>query len=220
MKTAVITGTSRGLGKDIALTLLELGWQVYGLSRGNSDMVHVNYQHFYVDITDHAAVASMMSQVSQIDLLVNSAAVFEMSSFDDSQIESISKIIDTNVKGTMYVTKACLPLMNTDSKIIFINSVAGLGELENQSIYCASKHALTAFAGVLGKELRSRKIKVVSIHPGGINTSLWNESNPYPIGNVEDAIDPTQISALIVFILSNSNIEFKTVKLFPEVEWH
>jgi 3-oxoacyl-[acyl-carrier protein] reductase len=110
--------------------------------------------------------------------------------------------------------------MNINSKIIFINSVAGLGELENQSIYCASKYALTAFAGVLGKELRSRKIKVVSIHPGGINTSLWNESNPYPVGDVENAINSKQISDLILFILSNSNIEFKTVKLFPEVEWH
>ena len=220
MKTAVVTGTSHGLGKYIALTLLESGWQVHGLSRGNSDIVHDSYQHFCVDITDHSAVVSMVSQVSQVDLLVNNAAVFEMCSFEDSQIESISKIIDTNVKGTMYVTKLCLPLMNADSKIIFINSVAGLGELENQSIYCASKYALTAFAGVLGKELRSRRIKVVSIHPGGINTSLWNESNPYPIGNVENAIDPKQISALILFILSNSNIEFKTVKLFPEVEWH
>lgn len=220
MKTAVITGTSRGLGKDIALTLLESGWQVYGLARSNSDIVHVNYQHFRGDITDHEAVASMISQISQIDLLVNNAAVFEMCSFGDSQMESISKIIDTNVKGTMYVTKICLPIMNADSKIIFINSVAGLGELENQSIYCASKYALTAFAGVLGKELRSRKIKVVSIHPGGINTSLWNESNPYPIGDVGDAIDPNQISELILFILSNSNVEFKTVKLFPEAEWH
>jgi NADP-dependent 3-hydroxy acid dehydrogenase YdfG len=220
MKTAVVTGTSHGLGKDIALSLLESGWQVFGLARSDSDIVHVNYQHLNVDITDHATVAGTILQVGQIDLLVNNAAVFEMSSFEDSEIESINKIIDTNVKGTMYVTKSCLPVMNADSKIIFINSVAGLGELENQSIYCASKYALTAFAGVLGKELRSRKIKVVSIHPGGINTSLWNKSNPYPMGNVGDAIDPKQISALILFILSNSNIEFKTVKLFSDVEWH
>ena len=55
--------------------------------------------------------------------------------------------------------------MNTGSKMFFINSVAGLEQLENQSVYCATKHGLTGFAGVLGKELQDKRIKVTSIHP-------------------------------------------------------
>jgi NADP-dependent 3-hydroxy acid dehydrogenase YdfG len=111
--------------------------------------------------------------------------------------------------------------MNTNSRIIFINSVAGLAELENQALYCASKWAITGFAGVLGKELRPRKIKVTSIHPGGINTSLWNEGNPYPVGDVTKALQTSDIVDAINYILSCPDyVEIKTLKLFPDIEWH
>jgi NAD(P)-dependent dehydrogenase (short-subunit alcohol dehydrogenase family) len=121
----------------------------------------------------------------------------------------------------MYVTKLALELMPNDSKIVFINSVAGLEELENQSIYCASKYGLTAFAGVLGKELKPRNIKVSSIHPGGINTPLWNIHNPYPAGDVNNSMDPKSIVDMIDHIVSSKyDIDYKTVKMFPSIEWH
>ena len=130
-------------------------------------------------------------------------------------------MIDINLKGSMYVTKFALPKMKSGSRIFFINSVAGLEELENQSVYCSSKHGLTGFAGVLGEELRDRGIKVTSIHPGGIDTPLWCKDNPYPCGDVSEAISPIEIAKLIDFIYnSKSNIEYKTVKLFPDTEWH
>jgi 3-oxoacyl-[acyl-carrier protein] reductase len=144
-----------------------------------------------------------------------------MQSFEATDDDLIDEMIDINLKGNIFVTKYALKYMNRGSRIFFINSVAGLEELENQSIYCASKYGLTAFAGVLGAELREKNIKITSIHPGGINTTLWNESNPYPCGDVKMATDPKEIAILIEFLYNSFlNTEYKTVKLFPNTEWH
>jgi NAD(P)-dependent dehydrogenase (short-subunit alcohol dehydrogenase family) len=147
--------------------------------------------------------------------------MFEMKSFMETSIKNIHNMIDINLKGSMYVTKFALSKLEKGSRIFFINSVAGLEELENQSVYCSSKHGLTGFAGVLGQELQPKGIKVTSIHPGGIDTPLWSKETPYPCGDVKQAIAPIEIAKLIDFIYnSGNNIEYKTVKLFPDTEWH
>jgi 3-oxoacyl-[acyl-carrier protein] reductase len=216
-KVAVVTGTSKGLGKEIALMLLKQNWTVYGISRTESNIDSEDYIHLISNITD----CKDLELIPKVDLLVNNAAVFEMLPFEETTHDSIDRIIDVNVKGTIHITKHTLNNMVSGSKIIFINSVAGLEELENQSLYCASKYALTGFAGVLGKELQKRKIKVVSIHPGGINTTLWNKDNPYPCGESSDALSTKDVTSLIDFICHSSpNVEYKTIKLFPDVEWH
>jgi NAD(P)-dependent dehydrogenase (short-subunit alcohol dehydrogenase family) len=144
-----------------------------------------------------------------------------MKSFSQTSIDEIDDMIDINLKGAMYVTKFALQKMEKGSRIFFINSVAGLEELENQSAYCASKHGLTGFAGVLGEELRSRGIKVTSIHPGGIDTPLWSRDIPYPCGDVSKAISPIELVKVIDFVYNSQfNIEYKTIKMFPDTEWH
>lgn len=221
-KTVLITGTTRGLGKHIAEHFLDLNWSVIGLARSQSAISHMNYEHFQVDIKNKVDLKNIFNKIEKhINILVNNSSIFTMKTFENTEDDIIENIIDTNLKGNIFVTKYALKNMKMNDRIFFINSVAGLEELENQSIYCASKHAITAFAGVLGNELRQKKIKVTSIHPGGINTSLWNESNPYPCGDVALAIDPKEIARLIEFIYNASiNIEYKTLKLFPTTEWH
>jgi short-subunit dehydrogenase len=220
-KHALITGTSRGLGLETAKHFLSKGWSVTGISRTQS-LTHSNYQHFSADISNRDELAKAISHIhSDIDLLINNAAVFSMQPFSSESINNIEQIIDINLKGNIYTTKFCLRQLRNGSKIIFINSVAGLSELENQSIYCAAKHGLTAFAGVIGKELRAQGIKVASIHPGGINTSLWNASNPYPCGPAESAMPAQAVIDVIDFIVNSPyDIDYKTVKLFPSIEWH
>lgn len=223
MKTALITGSSRGLGKALTDTFLNNGWKVIGFSR--SDVKNYdNYMHMEVDIANisqvHGAFEMFRRTDTTIDVLINNTATFHMGNFSDASYLDISNVIDTNVKGTMYVTNQALTVMNPGSKIVFVNSVAGLRDIQHQSIYCASKAALKSFAGVLGQELRERKIKVSSIHPGGINTSLWSDI-PYPCGDVADALDPLNVADTIYRVSSDtSNAEYKTITMFPEVEWH
>lgn len=221
-KTALITGTSSGLGETIAKHLLANDWVVIGLSRGKSTIINSCYTHYKVDISDSQAVKNLFTSLNsfKFDLLINNSAVFEYVSFNKTPVQTIDNIIDINLKGSMYVTKNALHLMNKNSRIIFINSVAGLEELENQSIYCASKYGLTAFAGVLGKELRGESIKVTSIHPGGINTPMWDSNKDFH-DDLTKLIDPQQIADMITFICnSQQNIEYKTIKMFPDIEWH
>lgn len=221
-KTILITGTTSGLGLEIAHFYLEKKWNVIGFARNPATINSKKYTHFQVDIGNYNLLKEAFEQIDHsIDTLVNNAGIFEMNSFEDTSIEQIDRLIDTNLKGSIYVTKLALNLMKCESRIFFINSVAGINELENQSIYCSTKHGLTGFAGVLGKELQNRNIKVTSIHPGGINTPLWNEDNQYPCGDVANAISPKEIAKLIDFIYtSKSNIEYKTIKMFPDREWH
>ena len=224
MKTILITGTTSGLGASIAHFYLEKGWNVIGLARGESIFQYANYKHYQTDISRiYTSLSDTFDEIkdTKIDVVVNNAAVFKMKSFSETSIEEIYDIIDINLKGAMYVTKFALRNMQRGGRIFFINSVAGLEELKNQSVYCASKHGLTAFAGVLGEELRERGIKVTSIHPGGINTPLWNKQNPYPCGDVNQAISTEELVKVIDFVYnSNSNMEYKTIKVFPDTEWH
>lgn len=219
-KIALITGTNQGLGLSLTNLFLNSGYNVIGLSRKAQTVSHENYTHYCVDISNVSSLKTVFEQINQVDVLVNNAAVFKMDSFKDMDIENLDKIIDINLKGSMYVTKLCLPKMSVHGKIIFINSVAGLRELEKQSVYCASKHGLKAFAGVLGEEMRGL-LNVSSIHPGGINTPLWNEGNPYPCGEQSDALDPNEVAQMALLIAQSSpRTNYKTVTMFPYVEWH
>jgi short-subunit dehydrogenase len=223
MKTILITGTTSGLGATIAYDYIEKGWNVIGFSRSESLFNYPNYKHYQVDISNLNMVYKAFEQIAdtKIDILVNNAATFTMKSFSRTSLDEIDTMIDINLKGAMYVTKFALKNMEKGSRIFFINSVAGLEELENQSVYCASKYGLTGFAGVLGQELRPRGIKVTSIHPGGIDTPLWSRDVPYPCGDVSKAISPIEVVKLIDFVYNSKfNIEYKTIKMFPDTEWH
>ena len=220
-KTILITGTTSGVGATIAYEYIEKGWNVIGLARGESLFQYPNYKHYQVDISDIYGLDEVFTQIDNIDVLVNNAAVFTMKPFSQTSINELDSMIDINLKGAMYVTKFALQKMEKGSRIFFINSVAGLEELENQSGYCASKHGLTGFAGVLGEELRPRGIKVTSIHPGGIDTPLWSRDIPYPCGDVSKAISPMELVKVIDFVYNSKfNIEYKTIKIFPDTEWH
>ena len=218
-KVAVVTGCSYGLGFEIADRLIDEGYFVYGLSRSGPPQKLYSYpdtfQWVECDISNFEEVKTAFDKIGAfIDVLVNNAGVFEYGEFSTVNVKTIDRIIDVNVKGTMYVTKAALKYISRGSNIFFINSVAGLYEIKNESIYAASKHALTAFAGILGEELRNDEIKVTSIHPGGLDTPM-QKTNSFR----KNLIDPKEISNLVVNVI-NSKAVYKTVKLFPESEWH
>lgn len=218
-KVAVVTGCSYGLGLEIADRLIDEGYFVYGLSRSEPPQKLSSYpdtfQWIECDITNAEEVQIAFEKMGAfIDVLVNNAGVFEYGEFSTQSIKTIDKIIDLNVKGTMYITKAAQKYMLRGSHLFFINSVAGLYEIRNEAIYAASKHAITAFAGILGEELQNDEIKVTSIHPGGIDTPM-QRSNPIK----EALLKPKEISDLIMHVLKSKAV-YKTIKLFPDTEWH
>ena len=221
-KNAVVTGCSYGLGQEICRKLIDDGYHVYGLSRSkppeNLMRFPENFTWIECDISKPDEVKLAFKYTNQYtDVLVNNAGVFTGGKFAAQNHEAIDKVIDVNLKGAMYVTNEALKWMPSGSRIFFINSVSGLYEIEHEAIYGASKHALTAFAGVLGKELQSRGISVTSIHPGSIQTPM-QRTNPNNVPGM--FMKPEEIANLISFICKTEHVEYKTIKLFPSTEWH
>jgi short-subunit dehydrogenase len=232
-KTMVITGTSSGVGKELALFFAMQDYNICAISRNKIDFNNikgfkpesiVSYNCDLRNVKDvEKTFKEIINRFGSIDVLINNAAVFQMKEFVDQDIEIIDSIIDTNLKGLMYVKHFALPalLKNKHAHIINISSVAGTHGLPEQAVYCASKHGVVGFGDALAQELIKKGVKVVTVCPGGIKTRLWSsEENPYP-GDLDKIMEPGEIVNLIDFILKQpDNTFYKKIILFPTNEWH
>lgn len=218
MKKVLISGVSYGLGLSISKLLIDKGYLVYGISRTKplKELVeNKNFAWFKADISNLNELKETYEKIDDLDILINNVGIYSNSFFENESFENIANIIDTNLKGNIYVTKLAVQKLTKNSRIIFINSIAGLNLINQESIYVATKHGLSAFANVLGSELKSRNIKVTSIYPGGINTPLQNK-NP----NKEKLLTTEFVSNYILQIIEASSVEFKSLSFYPEIENH
>lgn len=229
-KAIVVTGATGGVGSDTVKFFLEKKWIVFGLAR-NADKLslltnEVNNNNFYgiqMDVKNYLSVYNAFIKIksihSYIDILVNNASIFKSKSFVDFTPQEIEDIIDTNLKGTIYCSLECIKCM-IEGRIINISSVSGTHGIPNQTIYSASKYGVNGFSEALNQELIKRGIKISTIIPGGINTPLWDEANPYS-GNVADILQPSDIVPLIYYISElPKHVVLKNVTVFPTCEWH
>jgi uncharacterized protein len=229
-KVIVITGATSGVGLQVVETFLENNWIVIGLSKDLKKLNSLNnrlndryFHHIATDISNSQSVINAFQKISQItthvDVLVNNASIFKQKPFIDFDIQEIDNIIDTNLKGTIYCTLQCLKLMSI-GRIINIGSVSAIHGIENQSIYSASKYGINGFAETLNQELIKTGIKISTIHPGGIDTPLWNSKNPYS-GDVKNLLKPKDIVDIIQYITKlPDNVVLKNITVFPTCEWH
>ena len=227
IKTALVTGTTSGIGFAITKHLIDLGWRVVGIARGETPKEFLylpssTYFHAKCDIRDYKEVAracsgaAFLSPVDKIDLVVNNAGVYHTEPFEGSQTSVIDLIVDTNIKGTMNVTHAVLEHMGDGSRMIFINSVAGFRPIPYEAVYSASKHALTAFANCIAQE--NPRIRVTSIHPGGVNTKIAQDNRPE---DAEGFMVPEDIVKLVDMVINmGPSVDVKTIVAFPTNEWH
>ena len=237
-KVAIVTGASRGVGEALALRLASEGYQVAALARSAEKLqdpanrasdktIPGELIPYSLDVSDPELVAACVRKIEDdlgaADVLVNNAAVVQNIPFAEQDLTRMDEIIDTNLKGTMYVTHAVLQSMipRKQGKIINISSVAGVRGISGQASYCASKHGMVGFADALAQELIPHGIQVASICPGAIDTPLWDpEKNPYP-GDVSKTIQPEEIVDLVCYILKQpGHTLFKRIVMFPTNEWH
>ena len=157
-----------------------------------------------------------------INILINSAAIFETTRFSTQGFEKISEILDTNLKGVIFTTRCVIERMiqKKSGRIINISSVSGCRGIENQAVYSASKHALVGFAESLSQELANTGVQITTLCPGGIDTPLWNETNLYK-GDKRQLLTAADVCRLILFISEQpSRIIFKSVVFYPSNEAH
>ena len=230
-KTIVITGASKGLGRHLVLHYGRKGMNVVAIARNwekLSDLVREvkdnggNASFFAIDITDHTALENTAGEIEEeygsVDTLINNAGTSNDSPLEELGCDEIEKIIDTNLKGTIFTTKLIFPLMKDapGTKYIFnISSMSGERGLKNNGIYHASKFGVNGFSNAMSKYLMPHRINVVTLCPGGINTSWWQKNEDWPYDK-KDLMEPTEISRVIDFILEGRDSTlFQKVQFFP-----
>lgn len=230
-RVAVVTGASQGVGLEVCQRLADADWTVVGLSRQPRGLVQAiekrrgKLSHLPLDVADAPAVAAAFRAISErhgsIALLVNNAAVFSMKDFSEYSSADVDRLIDTNLKGTIFCTLEALRSMKTGARIVNIASVAATHGIKNQALYCASKYGIDGFAEALNQELIERGISITTICPGGIDTPLWNPTNPYPGGDVAQLLKSADVAGLVEYVANlPERVVLKRLTLFPSNEWH
>ncbi|MBW0159994.1 MAG: SDR family NAD(P)-dependent oxidoreductase [Sediminibacterium sp. Gen4] len=188
-KIILITGATSGFGKAITYTFAAAGWNciITGRRKERLDTIATDLQTKYAiqvlplifDVQDRKTVTDTLGNLPEewqaIDVLVNNAGLaLGRDSFENANLDDWDTMMDTNVKGLMYVTKAIIPFMISRKKghIINIGSTAGKEVYKDGNTYCASKHAVDAISKAMRIDLLPYHIKVTTIHPGAAETEF------------------------------------------------
>jgi 3-hydroxy acid dehydrogenase/malonic semialdehyde reductase len=188
IKTIMVTGATAGFGRSTAIKFSEKGYNIIitgrrkerlaefekELSKYQTKILALNF-----DVRNKAEEGSAINNLPEvwkkIDILVNNAGLAAgLSHIDDGDTDDWDRMIDTNVKGLLYVTRAVTPLMvaRNAGHIFNISSIAGKEVYENGNVYCATKHAVDALSKAMRIDLLKHNIKVTNIAPGMAETEF------------------------------------------------
>ena len=210
-RVILITGTSKGIGKNLALSYLDSGDIVIGCSRRDSDIIHKNYRHFCLEVNDEKKVIKMVRTVKKeflkIDILLNNAGIASMNHFLTTSISMVEKIFSTNFVGTFLFSREVAKVMMKQKygKIINYTTVASPLRLEGEAIYSSSKSAIENFTQTISKELASFNITVNAIGPTPIKTDLIKA---IPKEKIDELIEKQTIKRLGTFEDIKNVIDF------------
>ena len=187
-KIILVTGASSGFGKAIATKFAAGGWNVILTARRKEKLTElanalettygIKTLSLTFDVQDKKAVfehlQNLPTEWQAVNILVNNAGLaLGRDSFENANLEDWETMIDTNVKGLLYASKAVLPmLIKEKGHIINIGSTAGKEVYKDGNVYCASKHAVDAISKAQRIDLLPYQIKVTAIHPGAADTEF------------------------------------------------
>ena len=187
-KIVLITGASTGLGKSLAFEFAKNNFELILASRNINRLKQISDKilefggkayPFMLDIEHEDSVIKLKkfaNEIGNIDVLINNAGFGKFDEIRNLKVEDWDKQLSVNLRGAFLVTKVfCSDMINQKKGIIvFINSVAGKKAYPFSSAYVASKFGLLGFSRSLREEMREHNVKVISVHPGAINTPFWN----------------------------------------------
>ncbi len=222
-KVALVTGGARGIGEGIVRRFVAEGARVMitdlldepgeALAAELGEGVAFLHQ----DVTSRAGwdatVAATEEKFGRLDILVNNAGVLFFSGFENYSDQQIDTLIDVNLKGVILGCQAVIPAIERagGGAIVNMSSADGIAGANAVSVYCATKFAVRGLTKALALELGPRKIRVNSIHPGGIYTPLANPMNVskdvydknYWIYPAQYAGEPSDIAAAAAYLASD-----------------
>lgn len=213
-KVAIITGASRGIGREIAKTLAKnkINLVLCGRDEKKLKDLQLEIKKFGVlseicigDISDESVIVKTIEKTSKafggIDILINNAGIAIPKPIIQSTSDDFDMHININVKAPFLLCKYAIPhLKKSDCPtIINLSSVVGYKGYINQGIYTTSKHALVGFTKVLAQELHQFGIRVHIVAPGGVDTEMVSATRPDI--NKSELMSPQEIADIVEFLL-------------------
>ena len=210
-KVILITGTRKGIGKELAEYYLSLGCNVIGCSRGPGTIVNSDYRHYELDVCNEKDVVKMVRAVKKeferIDILLNNAGIASMNHFLTTPYQTVQNIFNTNFFGTFLFSREVSKVMMRQKfgRIVNYTTVASALRLEGEAIYAASKGAIENFTQTISKEVAPYNITVNAIGPTPVETDLIKA---VPKDKIADLLDKQAIKRFGTFEDIKNVIDF------------
>ncbi len=182
MRTALVTGASRGIGLAVARGLAADGHRVVFAARSlaaiEAAAAECGGLAVRLDVTDQASIDAALAEVGPVDILVNNAGVSDSAPFVKTPDEMWDRIIAVNLTGCFRVARACVGGMVERGwgRVVFVASNAGLTGYRYTSAYCASKHGVVGLARAMAAELAKTGVTVNSVCPGFVETDMARDA--------------------------------------------
>ena len=229
-KTALVTGASAGIGKATVAALVECGARIIATGRRQDALDALVKEHgadwvrtIAGDLNDGDFVARLVAEAADSEILISNAGVLKYAPILDLTYDDMENMIQTNVLASFRVTHEIARAMVERGRghIVVMTSTAAREVYPLGSIYCATKHALSAYARALRVELQSKGLKVSEIAPGMVDTDIRNHSDhPAVIAAVNarkfEPLTPEEVAEAVLYaLLSSENSAHDLVELRP-----
>ena len=228
-KNCLITGSTGGLGQEIAKTLLKNNCNLFltatnakrlsklkdKLDTMNENKCKINY--FTGDVTNQNQIKKIISAVRKsfghVDILINCAGIFHSKSISQSTIEDFDRVFAVNIRTPFLLCKEFSKDMISKKwgRIVNIGSSSSYSGFKNGTIYCASKHSMLGLSRSLFNELKEYGIRTYCISPGSIKTKMGKLSKNQ---DYETFLDPSEVAKYVEFIISfNDDLVTEEIRL-------
>jgi 3-hydroxy acid dehydrogenase / malonic semialdehyde reductase len=240
-KTALITGASSGIGERLANDLAAMGLNLILIARDidkltelKAKLSHIgntNVEIYKMDVCNREEVEKIISDITRkhtVDILINNAGLaLGIEKIDEGDLDNWDSMIDTNVKGLLYVSRYIIPQMkNLDTAhIINIGSVAGKTAYPGGNVYCATKAAVHSISEAMNADLYGTNVKVTAIAPGAVKTNFSNirfNGDDTKVNGVYRGYEPLlaeDISSVIINVLNTpKHVNIQYLDIMPTAQ--
>lgn len=219
-KTAIVTGASRGLGKEIAKQLAQKGANLILIARNEARLAAVKQElekeyavqvdTLSVDLTDSAAVQNAAEQIfsrhDKVDFLINNAGVGHWNPILECTEEIFDQMLNVNLKAVFLLTNAILPNMvkHKDGMVVNVSSVMGHRVMSYQGLYSVAKFGLEALTKSYALEMQPHGVRVIAVNPAMINTEFRDNMEgrrPFTEEEKERMLQVSDVAGAIIWAL-------------------